>query len=295
MLKITRSKIGNAVRLKLEGKLYGDWVDEFRRIFDQETDNTVRPELDLSDVTFVDHAGSALLEKLRNEGTQVPLCSNFISELLHWGDQIMQLATADNSRSLLDVDESNLVDRLRNGEEAACEHFVRNNTERMLTLARRLLRDEHEAADAVQEGFLAAFRSIRDFAGGAKLSTWLHRIVVNVCLMKLRSAKSKPTRSIENLLPAFDDTGHHAQQVAAWVDSPAEQLHSAELRIKVRAAINELPASYRTVLILRDIEELDTEETALRLGITVAAVKVRLHRARLALRSSLDPVMRQGE
>ncbi len=190
------------------------------------------------------------------------------------------------------VNEHELVKDLRAGDESACTLFVLQNTPRMLAVARRLLRDEQDASDAVQDAFLSAFRSIHEFAGGAKLSTWLHRIVVNACLMKLRSAKSRPARSIENLLPAFDETGHHARPIADWGDSPPEQLHARELRAKVRAAIDELPNSYRTVLILRDIEELDTEQAANRLGITAAAVKVRLHRARLALRGLLDPALR---
>lgn len=202
--------------------------------------------------------------------------------------------TAQTVEPALEIraEEAELVQQIRAGDETACTHFVLQNTPRMLAVARRLLRDEQEASDAVQDAFLSAFRSIQEFAGGAKLSTWLHRIVVNACLMKLRSAKSKPARSIESLLPAFDETGHHARPIADWVNSPVEQLHASELRAKVRAAIDELPSTHRTVLILRDIEELDTEQAALRLGITPAAVKVRLHRARLALRGLLDSVFR---
>lgn len=190
--------------------------------------------------------------------------------------------------------EDALLARVRCGDEAACEEFVRRFGGQMLAVARRFLRCEHDAADAVQEAFLSAFRSIRDFAGGSKISTWLHRIVVNACLMKLRSARSRNATSIESLLPTFDETGHNARHVAAWSESPADQLHASEMRIKVRDCIDRLPDAYRVVLLLRDIEQIDTQEAAQRLGISTAALKVRLHRARQALRTLLEPYFVAG-
>ncbi|MFO0838817.1 MAG: sigma-70 family RNA polymerase sigma factor [Phycisphaerae bacterium] len=186
------------------------------------------------------------------------------------------------------TDESALLVLVRRGDESACAEFVRRSGGAMLAVARRFFGCEQEAEDAVQDAFLSAFRSIHEFGGGSKLSTWLHRIVVNACLMKLRSAKRRPVSSIESLLPSFDQTGHHAQRISAWSETPLERLHANELRAKVRECIDQLPDSHRTVLLLRDIEELDTNETAQRLGITPAAVKVRLHRARQALRTLLD-------
>ncbi|MBI5863514.1 MAG: sigma-70 family RNA polymerase sigma factor, partial [Planctomycetes bacterium] len=127
-------------------------------------------------------------------------------------------------------DEAALVARVRCGDALACEELVSRNAGAMLAVARRFLGCEQDAADAVQEAFLAAFRSIHEFAGASKLSTWLHRIIVNACLMKLRSAKARRSRSIESLLPGFDDTGHHVRRIRAWSESPLEQLHEAELR-----------------------------------------------------------------
>lgn len=188
------------------------------------------------------------------------------------------------------ADESALLTRVRGGDEPACEEFVRQHSGPMLAVARRFLRNEQDAADAVQEAFLSAFRSIHEFAGGSRLGTWLHRIVVNVCLMKLRAAKSRPATSIESLLPTFDSTGHQTRRVSAWDAPPPERLQSAELRAHVRECIAALPEPHRMVLLLRDIEEFDTQETADRLGISPAAVKVRLHRARQALRTLLEPM-----
>lgn len=191
------------------------------------------------------------------------------------------------------AEEEHLLRLVRAGDDAACEELVRRCGGAMLAVARRFLRCEQDAADAVQDAFLSAFRSIDSFEGGSKVGTWLHRIVVNVCLMRLRAARSRPTTSIEALLPTFDDTGHHAQRVSAWA-APPDQLHAAELRALVRERIDELPDTYRVVLLLRDIEELDTRETADRLGISEAAVKVRLHRARQALRTLITPVMERA-
>lgn len=188
-------------------------------------------------------------------------------------------------------DEAALVSLLRRNDGAACEEFVRSHAGALLAVARRFFRCEQDAADAVQDAFLSAFRSIHQFAGGSKLSTWLHRIVVNACLTKIRAARSKPTTSIENLLPTFDDSGHHANRVPVWSEIPAHRLHASELRDRVRACIDDLPETYRTVLILRDMEGLDTDQTATELDISPAAVKVRLHRARQALKTLLDPHM----
>lgn len=210
--------------------------------------------------------------------------------------EIRQRRHAESAHVALDREtaEDALLVRLRCGDEAACEEFVRRFGGQMLAVARRFLRCEHDAADAVQEAFLSAFRSIRDFAGGSKISTWLHRIVVNACLMKLRSARSRNASSIESLLPTFDETGHNARHVAAWSESTADQLHASEMRIKVRECIDRLPDAYRVVLLLRDIEQIDTQEAAQRLGISTAALKVRLHRARQALRTLLEPYFVAG-
>jgi RNA polymerase sigma-70 factor (ECF subfamily) len=180
--------------------------------------------------------------------------------------------------------------RLRRGDEAAYEMLVREYGGRMLAIARRLLRHEEDASDAVQEAFLQAFRSIDRFRGDSNLGTWLHRIVTNAALMKLRSVNRHPEVPIEDLLPQFDETGHHTHPVREWSASPSSALLQEESRAQVRACIAQLPAPYREIIMLRDIEELDTDETAKVLGISKGSVKTRLHRARQALRTLLEPV-----
>ena len=194
-------------------------------------------------------------------------------------------------RTACAADDVELLERVRVGDERACEALVRRHGGRMLAVARRFLRTEEDSADAVQDAFLSAFRSLDGFEGKAALGTWLHRIVVNVCLMRLRARSRRREVRIDDLLPTFDETSHHSRPVRPWGDHALARLARAETCAQVRACIEELPEPYREVLLLRDIEELDTEQTAQHLGINPGAVKTRLHRARQALRTLLEPVV----
>lgn len=193
------------------------------------------------------------------------------------------------------LDESSLLAQLRSGDEAAFETLVRTYSPRLLALARRIVGSDEEARDVIQDAFLSAFRSLARFQGDARLSTWLHRIVVNTALMKLRTRRRRPEESIEPLLPAFLADGHYAEKFSAWSEPADVMLARDEVRALVRKRIDELPESFRTVLVLRDIEGLDTEETARVLDTTPNAVKIRLHRARQALRTLLAPHFGRGE
>ena len=159
----------------------------------------------------------------------------------------------------------------------------------MLAIARRYLQIEQDCEDAVQEAFLSAFRALERFEGNSELETWLHRIVVNACLMKLRGRSRRHEVSVEALLPTFDQSGHHSQAIRPWRGTPDEKLLREETRTTVRRCIDMLPAEYRTVLLLRDVEQLSTEDAADVLNATPGAVKTRLHRARQALRTLLEP------
>jgi RNA polymerase sigma-70 factor (ECF subfamily) len=192
-------------------------------------------------------------------------------------------------------DEVALLARLRAGEDAAFEELVRTYSPRLLTVARRIVGNDEDARDVVQDAFLSAFRSLQRFHGDSRLSTWLHRIVVNGALMKLRTRRRKPEESIEPLLPAFLSDGHYAEKFSPWSERADLALSRAETRELVRRRIDELPESFRTVLLLRDIEGMNTEETAELLETTANAVKIRLHRARQALRALLAPHFSRGE
>jgi RNA polymerase sigma-70 factor (ECF subfamily) len=184
-------------------------------------------------------------------------------------------------------DERKLLDALRAGDEQAFEAMVRTFGGRLLAVARRYTKNEEDARDVVQSAYLNAFRALPSFEGSCLLSTWLHRIVVNTALMRLRSRRRKPEESIEDLLPAYLEDGHHVEQFSDW-SAPADQLlERQETRALVRACIEQLPDQYRTVLLLRDVEQLSTQEAADMLRLTPTAVKVRLHRARQALSTLL--------
>jgi RNA polymerase sigma-70 factor (ECF subfamily) len=158
----------------------------------------------------------------------------------------------------------------------------------MLATARKFLGNEHDAQDAVQEAFASAFRALDRFNGQSMLSTWLHRIVVNAALVQLRSKRRRGEQPIEKLLPRFDRDGAWIDNPPPWTDTTETILERRDSREMVRRCIEKLPASYRTVLLLRDIEELDTEETARVMAITATTVKVRLHRARQALKTLIE-------
>jgi RNA polymerase sigma-70 factor (ECF subfamily) len=187
----------------------------------------------------------------------------------------------------MSVEETVLVAGLRAGEEWAYEAMIRQYGGRLLSVARRFVRSEEDARDVLQSAYLNAFRAMDCFEGSAQLATWLHRIVVNAALMKLRSQKRKPEESIEDLLPVFRADGHHAEQFSEWSTSADELIARQEARQAVRRCIARLPEHYRAVLLLRDIEERSTQEAAELLGMTPTAVKVRLHRARQALSTLL--------
>lgn len=191
--------------------------------------------------------------------------------------------------------EAALVQRLRDGDDCAYARLLEDHGPRLLATARRILRNEEEARDALQEAFLQAFRSLDSFRGDAALSTWLHRITVNAALARIRSRDRRPgEESLDAMLPGFSAGGHFVNRPAPWAPVPDEEAEREELRARVRATIDELPEGHRTVLVLRDIEGLSTEVAAAALGISVSAAKVRLHRARQALRERLDPTMRRG-
>lgn len=173
-------------------------------------------------------------------------------------------------------DESDLVVRLKAGDEAAYESLCRTHSEAMRAVARRYLGDTADAADAVQDAFVSAFRAMKAFAGTARLGTWLHRITVNACLMTLRRRNRQPAGPLSGS-PNLPDR------------LPEGNTDRDETCRRVRAAIDQLPEAYRVVVWLRDLDGLDTAQTAARLGTNEAVVKTRLHRARHALKALLEP------
>jgi RNA polymerase sigma-70 factor (ECF subfamily) len=185
--------------------------------------------------------------------------------------------------------EAALVAGLRAGDPDVYETIVRGQGPRLLSAARRILGNEEDAREAVQDAFVSAFRARHQFNAEARISTWLHRIAVNAALSRLRARRRHPEESLEDLLPRFLPDGHHAKHFTAWTEPADVTVSRKEIAEIVRDAINSLPESFRTVLMLRDIEGFTAEEAASMLGISANAVKLRLHRARMALRTLLAP------
>jgi RNA polymerase sigma-70 factor (ECF subfamily) len=278
MMRVTRIESSPGVQtLRVEGRLTRQTSEELRMACEAVLAEQRSALLDLSGVQFVDGAGVALLQGLERRGVALGGCSGFVGELLR------ERPAAGTPAS----DDAALVARARAGDAEAFERLVREHGGRMLATARRLVRSDDEAHDVVQDAFLAAFRALDGFTGAARLSTWLHRIVVNAALMRLRTRRRRREESIEDILPRFDDAGGWAEPPSSWDAEAETRLERAEIRGRVRAAIDRLPENYRAVLVLRDIEDLDTDETAAALGVTENAVKTRLHRARQALRTLL--------
>jgi RNA polymerase sigma-70 factor (ECF subfamily) len=194
-----------------------------------------------------------------------------------------------------DLGEAALVAGLRAGDPATFEALVRIHAGRMLAVIRHFLANEEDAREALQDAFLSAFRAIHRFDGRSQLGTWLHRIAVNAALMKRRTRQRHPEQRIHDLLPDFHADGHRVHPEAEWGKPLDTMLERGETKELVRRSIDQLPEAHREILLLRDIEGLDTEETARLLDVNANTVKTRLHRARQALRTLLDPHFRRDE
>lgn len=187
-------------------------------------------------------------------------------------------------------DEGALLDCLRRGVDRCNEIFVTRFGSDVLSTAKRYLRSDAEAADCFQDTFMAAFDSLDDFAQRSSLRGWLRGIAIKKSLMRLRASQRRKEESIDHLLPEFDDAGSRIEALLGPRQREVvDMLDEAQLQVRVRERIDSLPDDYRTTLLLRDIDGHSTQETADILGIRTNAVKTRLHRARAALRTLLEP------
>jgi RNA polymerase sigma-70 factor (ECF subfamily) len=294
MMRITEiSRTESVARFRLEGRLTQLAAVELLAAVTPPLAAGGSVLLDLAGVSFADTAGVDTLLALRERGVILAGCSGFLAELLH-SQPAPQRGVSGGPAGSDDAD-SRLLTRLRIGDEAAFAELVERNAGRLLAVAQRLLRSDDEARDAVQDTFLSAFRNLATFNGQAKLSTWLHRITVNAALMRLRSRRHRAERSIDDLLPRFEEGGAWEQESGRIAASSHDLIERRETRQLVRRCIDRLPESARTVLLIRDIEDLDTDTAAQLLGITPNAVKIRLHRARQALRTLIEQALVGGE
>jgi RNA polymerase sigma-70 factor (ECF subfamily) len=183
-------------------------------------------------------------------------------------------------------DEGALVAAAKRGDMAAFEELVNRYESRIFRLTMNITQNREDAEDATQEAFLKSFRSLDRFLGGSRFYTWLVRIAVNEALMRLRKRRpgvislDQPLEADGELMPV---------EVRDWGPTPEQRFAETEMNSILSEAIAKLEPIFRTVFVLRDVEELSTEETAELLGISVPAVKSRLLRARLKLRENLSP------
>lgn len=184
------------------------------------------------------------------------------------------------------MDELALVEAAKKGDIAAFEELVKRYDRNVFRIAQHITQNREDAEDVVQDAFLKAYGNLGQFQGQSKFYTWLVRIAVNEALMKLRRRRPERTVSLDQDVETDEDT--IPREVADWSPNPEQQYNQAELRELLQRTIQGLPAGFRTVFVLRDVEGLSTEETAEALGLSIPAVKSRLLRARLQLRERLN-------
>jgi RNA polymerase sigma-70 factor (ECF subfamily) len=183
------------------------------------------------------------------------------------------------------LDELALVAQSREGDSEAYGQLVRRYQNKIFRLAQHITQNREDAEDVLQETFLKAYEHLDQFQGNSKFYTWIVRIAVNQALMKLRRRKNDKSVSLDETIDTGEDT--IVREIAAWDEDPEQKLGREEMGDILDKAVENLEAPYRSVFVLRDIEELSTEETAEALGLSVPAVKSRLLRARLQLREKL--------
>jgi len=183
------------------------------------------------------------------------------------------------------IDESTLVVQAREGDTRAFGELVRRYEGKIFRLAQHITQNREDAEDVLQETFLKAYEHLDQFKGDSKFYTWIVRIAVNQALMKLRRRKTDKSVSLDETIDTGEDT--ITREIAAWDEDPEQRFSREELGEILDTAVESLEPPYRSVFVLRDIEELSTEETAEALNLSVPAVKSRLLRARLQLREKL--------
>lgn len=182
-------------------------------------------------------------------------------------------------------DEANLVAKAKAGDTAAFSELVTHYERRIFRMAKQITQNDEDTEDVLQETFLKAYSHLQDFQGNSKFYTWLVRIAVNEALMKLRKRRSDKSVPLDEPIDTGEDIV--AREIAVWGENPEEKYSREELGDILSEAVQSLKPPYRTVFILRDIEELSIEETAETLHLSISAVKSRLLRARLQLREKL--------
>lgn len=215
-----------------------------------------------------------------------------------WLTRVCRALESGQSRPVEKHQEKELAIALRNGEPGAFDRFVDHFRSKVFGYSWLMCGQREDAEDVAQEALLKAFENFDQLQDPEHVRSWIFRIAKNACLMKRRKSVFAPERelSLEEFLPASESAGGIRRlEIADWSHLPDGRLLNLELRQELQEAIAGLPELYRAVLLLRDVEDLSTEETAQILDVSTDVVKTRLHRARLAIRRKLDTYLRGAQ
>jgi RNA polymerase sigma-70 factor (ECF subfamily) len=222
-----------------------------------------------------------------------------LSRLLHLGKWKNDYPLQSSAGRVLERQtETELARRLMSGDAAAFDRFVEHFRSKIFQYSWLMCGHREDAEEVAQEALLKVFQNFDQLKEPERVRPWVFRIAKNECLMKRRKSTFAPDRelSLDELMPAKShEDGHMKLQIADWSVLPDDQLLQSEMKGMLTQAIRELPEIYRSVILLRDMEELSTQETAKILDLTEDSVKTRVHRARLALRQKLDQHLRAKE
>jgi RNA polymerase sigma-70 factor, ECF subfamily len=209
--------------------------------------------------------------------TQMPAVSIFPS-----------VAARLNQKRKAEHDDTDLIERLKAGDEQALEAIFNRYSAKLYNVAQRILGEVADAEEVIQDVFWTAFRKANSFRGSAQFSTWLYRLTINGALGKIRRSKKSKKIEYEEYLPKFQKDGHHSvRPVVDWSDTLDEKYAERELQQLLNEALEQLKPVDKSAVMLSDIEGMSDKEIAVMLGLTVSAVKTRLHRARMFLRGKL--------
>ena len=290
-----------AVSLRLEGQVRGPWVEELRRACVQVLATRRELILDMTDVSFMDLDGVALFRSLSDHNVTLLHCSLFVGEQLKGGG-VTRTASVPPARKEIgmvgarggaespcaDMTEQELVQRLQAGDTEAFDTLFRQHFAKVYRQALHLLGTAAEAEEVVQEVFLTVYEKAHTFRGASAFTTWLYRLTVNAALSRLRRRTRRKEIALDDYLPQFRADGHHlVRPVVDWSADLEQCLAHAQMQQLLWKAIELLQPLDKAVLVLSDFEDLPNREIGEALGLTVLAVKARLHRARLFLRGQL--------
>ena len=192
-----------------------------------------------------------------------------------------------NQKTIVKDEDFDLIQSINSGQDERFQDLVERYEQKLYNFSLRMCRDHRDAEDMVQDTFLNVFRYLKDFRYETKFKNWLYKVAASTCIKKRRKSKFAPEKelSLDEFRP--NDEAEIPEQVPEWALMPLDKLLNAELAGAINRAILSIPKKYRMVIVLRDIEEFSTAETAQILNLSPANVKVRLHRARLFLRDKL--------